>query len=76
MGGYIGSRMSTSHYSLRCFRVPPNTRRYTKMKYQVIILLLIIDCLALIGTADLVEAMTLVTLVVVNIWALNCTKSC
>jgi len=46
------------------------------MKYQVITLLLIIDCLALIGTDDLVEAMTLATLVVANIWALNCTKSC
>jgi hypothetical protein len=44
------------------------------MKYQVITLLLIIDCFALLGVSDLAEAITLVSLVLVNIWALNCTK--
>lgn len=69
--------MSTSHYSSRPFRGlqgVPNTKRYTKLKYTIIALLLIVDLLALIGSTDIVESLALVLLVLANLWALNYTR--
>ena len=68
--------MSTSHYS-RPFQgpTPPrNTRKFTAAKLAIIGALLIADMLALIGSTNLGEALALVCLVIVNLWALNCTR--
>jgi hypothetical protein len=65
--------MSTSHYS-RPYRpapVAPNTRKFTAAKLAIIGALLIADMLALIGSTNLGEALALVCLVIVNLWALN-----
>jgi hypothetical protein len=70
--------MSTSHYSkphkLDFSSVPPNRRKWTAVKLATIFALLGIDLLALIGTTNLIESMALVILVIVNLWALNCTR--
>ena len=70
--------MSTSHYSkqikLDFSPIPPNTRRWTAVKLATIFALLGIDLLALIGSANLIESLGLVILVVVNLWALNFTR--
>jgi hypothetical protein len=68
--------MSTSHYS-RPFRGPhhaPNKRKFTAAKLAIIGALLIADMLALIGSTNLGEALALVCLVIVNLWALNWSK--
>jgi hypothetical protein len=52
----------------------PNTRRWTAVKLVTIATLLMIDLLALIGSANLVESTALVILVIVNLWALNFTR--
>jgi hypothetical protein len=52
----------------------PNTRRWTSVKLVTIAALLMIDLLALIGSANLVESTALVILVLVNLWALNFTR--
>lgn len=65
--------MSTSHYS-RPYRpapVAPNTRKFTAAKLAIIGALLSADMLALIGSTNLGEALALVCLVIVNLWALN-----
>jgi hypothetical protein len=54
--------------------IPPNTRRWTAVKLVAIAALLFIDLLALIGTNDPTESLALVLLVLVNLWALNCTR--
>lgn len=70
--------MSTSRYSkphkLDFSSVPPNRRKWTAVKLATIFALLGIDLLALIGTTNLIESMALVILVIVNLWALNCTR--
>jgi hypothetical protein len=52
----------------------PNTRKWTSVKLVTIAALLMIDLLALIGSANLVESTALVILVIVNLWALNLTR--
>ena len=54
--------------------IPPNTRRWTSVKLATIAALLMIDLLALIGTSNLIESIGLVILVIVNLWAINCTR--
>ena len=54
--------------------IPPNTRRWTSVKLATIAALLMIDLLALIGTSNLIESLGLVILVIVNLWAINCTR--
>ena len=54
--------------------IQPNTRRWTSVKLATIAALLMIDLLALIGTSNLIESLGLVILVIVNLWALNCTR--
>ena len=54
--------------------IQPNTRKWTSVKLVSIAALLFIDLLALIGSGDLVESLCLVLLVLVNLWALNCTR--
>jgi len=54
--------------------IQPNTRRWTAVKLVTIAALLMIDLLALIGTNNIIEALGLVILVVVNLWAINCTR--
>ena len=54
--------------------IQPNTRRWTAVKLVAIAALLFIDLLALIGTNDPAESLALVLLVLVNLWALNCTR--
>ena len=54
--------------------IPPNTRKWTAVKLVTISALLAIDTLALIGSYSLVESTALVILVIVNLWALNCTR--
>ena len=69
-------QMSTSHYS-RPFQgpTPPrNTRKWTVAKLATIGALLVVDLLALIGSTNLGESVALVCLVIVNLWALNCTR--
>jgi len=51
--------------------IQPNTRKWTSVKLVTIAALLMIDLLALIGSANLVEGLGLVILVIVNLWALN-----
>ena len=62
------------HMKLNFSAIPPNTRKWTSVKLVSIAALLFIDLLALIGSGDLVESLCLVLLVLVNIWALNCTR--
>jgi hypothetical protein len=52
----------------------PNTRKWTAVKLVTIAALLMLDLLALIGSANLVESLGLVILVIVNLWALNFTR--
>ena len=52
----------------------PNSRRWTAVKLVTIAALLMIDLLALIGSTNLVESTALVILVIVNLWAINCTR--
>ena len=68
--------MSTSHYSrpYRPTHVAPNTRKFTAAKIATICALLVADLLALIGTTNLGESIALVCLVMVNLWALNCSR--
>lgn len=54
--------------------IPPNTRRWTSVKLVTIAALLLIDLLALIGSNDPLESLCLVLLVIVNVWAINCTR--
>lgn len=54
--------------------VPANTRRWTSVKLVTITALLLIDLLALIGSNDALESVCLVLLVLVNVWAINCTR--
>jgi hypothetical protein len=54
--------------------IQPNTRRWTAVKLVAIAALLMIDLLTLIGSANLVESTALVILVIVNLWAINCTR--
>ena len=54
--------------------IQPNTRRWTAVKLVTIAALLMIDLLALIGSTNLVESTALVILVLVNLWAINCTR--
>ena len=54
--------------------IQPNTRRWTAVKLVTIAALLMIDLLALIGSTNLVESTALVILVIVNLWAINCTR--
>ena len=56
------------------FSPPPNTRKWTGLKLVTIGALLAIDILALVGSYSLVESTALVILVIVNIWAINCTR--
>ena len=56
------------------FSPPPNTRKWTAVKLATIGALLAIDILALVGSYSLVESTALVILVIVNIWAINCTR--
>ena len=69
-------QMSTSHYSrpYRPAHVAPNTRKFTVAKIATICALLVADLLALIGSTNLGEALALVCLVIVNLWALNWSK--
>jgi hypothetical protein len=54
--------------------IQPNTRKWTAVKLVTIAALLMIDLLALIGSTNLVESTALVILVIVNLWAINCTR--
>jgi hypothetical protein len=54
--------------------IQPNTRKWTAVKLVTIAALLMIDLLALIGSANLIESLGLVILVIVNLWALNYTR--
>ncbi len=54
--------------------IQPNTRKWTAVKLVTTAALLMIDLLALIGSANLVESTALVILVLVNLWAINCTR--
>jgi hypothetical protein len=54
--------------------VQPNARRWTSVKLVTIAALLMIDLLALVGSTNLVESTALVILVIVNLWAINCTR--
>jgi hypothetical protein len=54
--------------------IQPNTRKWTAVKLVTTAALLMIDLLALIGSANLVESTALVILVIVNLWALNFTR--
>lgn len=54
--------------------IQPNTRRWTAVKLVTITALLAIDLLALIGTNNIIESLGLVILVIVNLWAINCTR--
>ena len=65
--------MSTSHYS-RPFQgptPPPNRPRRTAWYLAGFGGLLIVDLLALGGSRDLVESLTMVGLTVINLWALD-----
>ena len=65
--------MSTSHYSSRPFQgpTPPNRPRRTAWYLAGFGGLLIVDILALGGSRDLVESLTLVGLTIINLWALD-----
>ena len=54
--------------------IQPNTRKWTSVKLVTTAALLMIDLLALIGSTNLVESTALVILVLVNLWAINCTR--
>ncbi len=54
--------------------IQPNTRKWTAVKLVTIAALLMIDLLALIGSGNLIESLGLVVLVIVNLWAINCTR--
>jgi hypothetical protein len=54
--------------------IQPNTRKWTSVKLVTIAALLMIDLLALIGSTNLVESTALVILVIINLWAINCTR--
>jgi hypothetical protein len=64
--------MSTSHYS-RPYQgpTPPNKPRRTGWYLAGFGALLVVDLLALSGSCDLVESLTLVGLTVINLWALD-----
>ena len=66
------ANMSTSHYS-RPFQgpTPPNRPRRTAWYLAGFGGLLLVDILALAGSRDLVESLTLVGLTVINLWALD-----
>lgn len=74
----IISPSRTDQYPERGMRLqfppPPNTRKWTAVKLATIGALLAIDILALVGSYSLVESTALVILVIINIWALNCTR--
>jgi len=66
--------MSTSHYSSRHYQgptPPPNKPKHTIWYLAGFGGLLLVDILALAGSRDLVESLTLVGLTVINLWALD-----
>ena len=65
--------MSTSHYSSRPYQgpTPPNRPRRTAWYLAGFGGLLLVDILALAGSRDLVESLTLVGLTIINLWALD-----
>jgi hypothetical protein len=68
------SRCSKPDIKLDFSAVQSNTRKWTSVKLVTIAALLMIDLLALIGSANLVESLGLVILAIVNLWALNLTR--
>ena len=68
----LDANMSTSHYS-RPYQgpTPPNKPKGTAWYLAGFGGLLLVDILALAGSRDLVESLTLVGLTVINLWALD-----
>lgn len=64
--------MSTSHYSWPSQGpTPPNRPKRTAWYLTGFAFLVIVDLLALGGSRDLVESLTMVGLTAINLWALD-----